>query len=92
MTEPPEKRHYRLTAHRIDDEHPGANVVYTYAYASSVIEAATITLRKHERPRGLYGVGLYRIVKVEEDADMNRIHEQHPHPQPEQETPPCRSE
>jgi hypothetical protein len=62
------KRHYRLTAHRIHDEHPGANVIYTYAYASSVIEAATITLRKHEKPRGLYGVGLYRIVKVEEYA------------------------
>ena len=73
---PSEKRHYKITANRIDDEHPGANVVYTYAYASSVVEAATITLRKHERPRGLYGVGLYRIVKVEEDEQMNRIHQE----------------
>jgi len=77
------KRHYQLTAHRIHDEHPGANTVITYAYASSVIEAATITLRKHERPKGLYGVGLYRIVKVEEYA----YGVEPPHPQPEQETP-----
>lgn len=85
----PDKRHYRVTAHRLDDEHPGANVVYTYAYASSVIEAATLTLKAHERPRGLYGVGLYRIVRVEE-YDYGAA--QPVHPQPEQETPPCPSE
>lgn len=64
--ETPEKRHYRLVARRIRDDHPGALTVTTYAYAVNVVDAVMMTLEEHEKPMGLYGVGLYRIEKVEE--------------------------
>ena len=59
-------RLYRVIAHRIDDSHPGAKTLTNYAQAISVEAAAVKVRRAHERPGGLYGVGLYRIVKVEE--------------------------
>ncbi|MDH6107935.1 hypothetical protein P3T36_006394 [Kitasatospora sp. MAP12-15] len=67
----PEKRNYQVVAHRVNDEHPGVATITTYAFASSVEEALRLTRRKYERggERSLYGVGLYRIVRVEELAD-----------------------
>ncbi|MEV4560018.1 hypothetical protein AB0K51_23925 [Kitasatospora sp. NPDC049285] len=65
-----EKRNYQVVAHRVDDAHPGAARLTTYAFASSVEEALRLTRRKYERgERSLYGVGLYRIVRVEEVAE-----------------------
>ena len=64
MTE--ERRYYQVVARRLSDDHPGATTVTCYAYASSVQQAADMVLAKHEKPRGLLGVGLYRIEQVGE--------------------------
>ncbi|MET8704176.1 hypothetical protein ABZW10_35800 [Kitasatospora sp. NPDC004723] len=68
--EGPQKRNYQVVAHRVNDAHPGAAKLTTYAFAGSVEEALRLTRQKYERgERSLYGVGLYRIVRVEELAD-----------------------
>ncbi len=59
------RRNYRLTARRVDPAHPGASVIVTHAFAASVEDAVRVTRKKHDGR--LYGAGLYRIVRVEEE-------------------------
>lgn len=66
MSEQQQKRYYRVMARKIDPNHPGADTLTHYAYAVSVSQAVTLVRRKHERPNGVYGVGLYRVVEVGE--------------------------
>ncbi|MGW9069256.1 hypothetical protein ACWGQT_07400 [Streptomyces yangpuensis] len=60
-----ETRPYRIVAQRLDDAHPGAATLTTYVTAASVEEAARRSAEEHNGR--LYGVGLYRIVRVEEE-------------------------
>ncbi|MET9403923.1 hypothetical protein [Kitasatospora sp. NPDC002965] len=64
--DPDRKRwNYQLTARRVDPAHPGYSVIVTHAYATSVEDAVRLTRKKHDGH--LYGDGLYRIVRVEEE-------------------------
>ncbi|MFJ7250093.1 hypothetical protein ACIQWA_36415 [Kitasatospora sp. NPDC098652] len=56
---------YQLTARRVDPAHPGVSVIVTHACATSVEDAVRLTRKKHDGH--LYGDGLYRIVRVEEE-------------------------
>ncbi|GAA2156914.1 hypothetical protein GCM10009760_58430 [Kitasatospora kazusensis] len=60
-----ERWNYQLTARRVDPAHPGYSVIVTHAYATSVEDAVRLTRKKHDGH--LYGDGLYRIVRVEEE-------------------------
>ncbi|GAA2810854.1 hypothetical protein GCM10010441_39370 [Kitasatospora paracochleata] len=60
-----ERWNYQLTARRVDPAHPGYSVIVTHAYATSVEDAVRLTWKKHDGH--LYGAGLYRIVRVEEE-------------------------
>ncbi|MFF9594049.1 hypothetical protein ACF1FX_33550 [Streptomyces sp. NPDC014646] len=60
-------RSYRVVARRLDNDHPGAAQLTSYTEATSVEEAARKARAVHEREGGVYGVGLYRIVRVEEE-------------------------
>ncbi|MER7794692.1 hypothetical protein [Streptomyces sp. NPDC097640] len=59
-------RRYRVMARRQDPAHPGVLTITHFADAGSVEEAAQKVRSVHEREGGLYGIGLYRIVRVEE--------------------------
>jgi hypothetical protein len=61
-----EVRRYRVVGHRVDDTHLGVTFVTLYTVAGSVEEAAR-KIRRSSQGRSLYGTGLYRIVRVEED-------------------------
>ncbi|MFD9598580.1 hypothetical protein ACFWA9_38260 [Kitasatospora sp. NPDC059973] len=63
----PVVRSYRITARRIEGAEAQEATITTSVMAASVEEAVQKTKEKHERERGLYGIGVYRIVRVEEE-------------------------
>ncbi|MEU3374864.1 hypothetical protein ABZ734_31055 [Streptomyces sp. NPDC006660] len=62
-----ENRVYRVVAERVSASLPGVLSVTVHLEAPSVAEAARSALRENEGEGGLYGVGRYRIIRVEED-------------------------